>query len=105
MGLPRRRDRVEHQRLAAEQAVRWLTNVKGIINRIRVTASADASGQNRQRSLERNSDVDESLITAEATRGEAALSRTAPSWSKLAEGQRLAWRAARRHQRQRRDRR
>ena len=85
----------QHERLAAEEAVRWLNNVKGITNRIRVapTAAPDAIERKIKLALKRNAQAEQSRVAVAAHGGEVTLNGTSPSWSKLEEIERVAWSA------------
>jgi osmotically-inducible protein OsmY len=82
-----------HQRVAAEQAVRWLGNVKGITNliRIRPRAAPDAVERKIQQAFKRNAIVNQNRIAVEADGGEVVLKGTVGSWPKLEEAERIAW--------------
>jgi osmotically-inducible protein OsmY len=93
--------RWEYQRDAAERAVRYLTGVKGISNRITVSPSTfgpRGPGPNasevKQRilaALRHSADVNARQITVETRNGEVILRGAVRSWLERQDAERAAW--------------
>jgi osmotically-inducible protein OsmY len=85
----------QRQRLAGEQAVRWLANVKGITNciRARPMAAPDSVERTTPLAIKRNARLDQSRIAVEADGGQIARNGTVRSWRRPEEADRVAWSA------------
>jgi osmotically-inducible protein OsmY len=83
----------QYQRQTAENAVRRVDGVLGVVNRIRLEPQAAASEVKRkiQDAFRRNAEVDANQITVEAKGGEVVLKGAVHSWIERAEAERVAW--------------
>jgi osmotically-inducible protein OsmY len=85
----------QYQRQTAENAVRRIKGVKGVINSIILKPKAAPSEIKRkiQEAFRRNAEVDANRITVEANGAEIVLKGTVRSWIEREEAERVAWSA------------
>jgi len=86
----------QYQREAAEQTLRHLTGVRGIVNRLTVrqrTPSMADVQEDIRRSLRRSSGIDPDRITIENLDGRVILRGVVPSCTARREAERAAWAA------------
>jgi osmotically-inducible protein OsmY len=84
-----------YQRQSAENAVRGLMGVKGVINLIEVRLSADKAlvKAKIEEALKRNAELDAKRITVETVGSKVILRGTVRSWAERKEAERVAWEA------------
>ncbi|HYR87762.1 MAG TPA: BON domain-containing protein [Terriglobia bacterium] len=84
-----------YQKVAAEDAVRYLTGVKGVINLIEVrpTVSKDVVKSKIEEALKRNAELEAQRIQVETIGSKVILRGTVRSWWQKKEAERVAWQA------------
>jgi osmotically-inducible protein OsmY len=85
-----------YQKRAAEDAVRLLTGVRGVTNKVGVkshAARADEVKQKIEAALKRNAEVDARRINVTASDGKVTLSGNVHSWFERDQARRAAWAA------------
>jgi len=83
------------QKVAAEDAVRHLTGVKGVINQIEVrpAVSKDVVKSKIDEALKRSAELEAQRIQVETTGSKVILRGTVHSWWQKKEAERVAWQA------------
>ncbi|HYR87755.1 MAG TPA: BON domain-containing protein [Terriglobia bacterium] len=84
-----------YQRAAAEDAVRYLTGVKGVINLIEVRPTLNKTIVKNaiEEALKRDAEIDAQRIEVETTGSKVILRGTVHSWFEKKEAERVAWQA------------
>ena len=88
--------KMAHERSAAEDAVEFITGVKGVTNNITLTPRVELSPikNSIEQALKRDSEIDASHIRVSTSGSRVTLEGTVGSWDERAEADTTAWNAA-----------